>query len=57
MEKNKMKYISKITEEILKEDEKARIDDFILYSKVIRKNKSRDKRTKHSYMFRACERF
>lgn len=37
MEKNKMKYISKITEEILKEDEKARIDDFILYSKIIRK--------------------
>lgn len=37
MDKSKMNYISKITKEILEEDEKARIDDFHLYSKVIRK--------------------
>ena len=37
MEKSKMKYISKITKDVLEEDEKARIDDFHLYSKVIRK--------------------
>ena len=37
MDKNKMNYISMITEEILREDKKARVDDFHLYSKVIKK--------------------